>query len=861
MTDLVVRFSDALATDPAVTGGKGSVLAKLVKAKLPVPDGFVVTVAAFQQSLSELLPEIEESLASLTHEDTKEIERASEHAISLLGQHSMSSELTDAIEAGHEALGGGSVAVRSSATAEDMPEASFAGQYDTYLNVLTPKNVVQRVLDVWASLYSVHAIAYRKRQGISESALRMAVVVQRLLPAEAAGVLFTRDPVSGADDQFVINVAYGLGEGVVDGTVPVDQFSLHAETGDVLSEEIAEKQHMMALGDNGGLERIEVEAGRRSDPALSGQQLSELAGLARSVKELFGGHQDIEFAALDDTVYLLQARPVTAIEETPEFPVTWDDPADEQYGWVLGAIGQREAHPTSHLERDALEFYAEGSRVCLEKTGSMMARLHIHHYQNGYRYISAPEIDEDEVEEKLRRLRGRSERLVNSGKSWWEIDIKPGVERVLAGLEGMRPERASLPELVDHLDRSMKGFGVVLGDLHWRLAGSREDPMGWATMFTEATGQPTMEAGTIVQAVENKTTRMVRWLRELARVVQSDAKLRAIFEQHDYDRLKEPAVRDRPAVRRFRTRFRNLMRHYGRRNGRGFGSATNFMSPTWNIDPRVPLDLIASYAAQDIDALEQVEADARKERDAAVRRYRRELADEPERLDLFERALKHGRDYVTLMENHNHMMEQDTNGAMRDAVHWVGQRLVRDGLIDEPDDVVHLALDELKGIGVGSGPADVRALVLERKREYEGRSRLKPPPMIGKGPPPKMPGRARFMEGPGDEAGRDGSTIRGTAASRGRATGRAFVAPQTAKPPDIKKGDILVALNAGPNWTPILPLIAGLVLDQGAVFQHAALVAREYRVPAVIMTKEATSVIKDGQTITVDGDQGIVELQ
>ncbi len=265
MPDLVVPLSSKRAQDPAIAGGKGAALAKLVRAKLPVPDGFVVTTAAFERGAGDLLPTIEKSIDDLPPDDQAPllergtaIERASKEAIALLRRRKMPAEIADAIMAAYDGLGGGSVAVRSSATAEDLPEASFAGQYDTYLNVLTPKSVVQRVLDVWASLYSVHAIAYRKRQGIAERTLRMAVVVQRLLPAQSAGVLFTRDPVTGADDRFVINVAYGLGEGVVDGVVPADTFTLQPRSGKVVSKEIVDKRHKMELAARGGLTRTTV---------------------------------------------------------------------------------------------------------------------------------------------------------------------------------------------------------------------------------------------------------------------------------------------------------------------------------------------------------------------------------------------------------------------------------------------------------------------------------------------------------------------------------------------------------------------------------------------------------------------------
>jgi pyruvate,water dikinase len=273
------------------------------------------------------------------------------------------------------------------------------------------------------------------------------------------------------------------------------------------------------------------------------------------------------------------------------------------------------------------------------------------------------------------------------------------------------------------------------------------------------------------------------------------------------------------------------------------------------------MEQIASYAKQDLDEIDRMESNARDERERAIEKYRKQYAKQPEQLAHFNKIVFQGKDDVETMENHNYLMEQMTGGTLREAVWWVGERMVSDDLIDAPDDVMHLSLDELKRLSSGRGKTDVRKLISERQEEFARRSKMTPPTTIGTGKPSGPPQMPPWLEPPRNMGQtKDGKLIRGVSGSRGRATGRARVAPQTAKPPQVEKGDVLVATNAGPNWTPIFPLIGGLVLDQGAVFQHAALVAREYRIPAVIMTKEGTSVIRDGQTVTVDGDKGIVEL-
>ena len=214
------------------------------------------------------------------------------------------------------------------------------------------------------------------------------------------------------------------------------------------------------------------------------------------------------------------------------------------------------------------------------------------------------------------------------------------------------------------------------------------------------------------------------------------------------------------------------------------------------------------------------------------------------------------------MGNHNHIMEQGVTGALRDAIFWTSQSLVHEGTLDNPDDVLHLSLAELKRLAKMRGFGDLKNLIQERTEEFQSRAHLRPPEILGKdgqagGPPPPNP-RAMYDIPP--DAGVDGLVLRGTGASPGKATGRARVVPMTPTPPAVERGDVLVAQNVGPAWTPILPLLAGLVLDAGAVFQHAALVAREYGIPAVILTRDATRVILEGQTITVDADRSFVDL-
>ncbi|MEE8442677.1 MAG: PEP/pyruvate-binding domain-containing protein [Dehalococcoidia bacterium] len=855
MADLTFDLDHPAARLIANAGGKGASLARMRGAGLPVPSGFVVSTRAFESSGFTLPRDLDDQMASLGLTDMVALEEVSRKARQRLMDTGVPGDVAAAVIQAYERMQPESVAVRSSATAEDMPWASFAGQYDTFLNVVSAQELLDRLLQVWASLYAARAVAYRKRLGIPHNAVSMAVVVQRQLNPVASGVMFTRDPVTGAGDRYLVNAALGIGEGVVTGEVPTDSFALDSNTLAILERRIAQKDTMMAPAPGGGISLEAVPETQRGLPALTDPQLTELARLAQQVTGLFQGPQDIEFAAQEGSIHLLQARAVTGVDDGQEFKVVWEDPADAGYTWArhMGALGRE---VTTRLQQDSIRAYAGGQETCFQETGSPMAKNYIVRFFNGYPYVRPPDVTDIEQMRRLSRHRDRDQAYRNEGTSLYEAEIQPDVERRLAELQRFRPRGASLPALAGHLEKALKDYGQVMGNLHWRMAGAMQQD--WPSTYHQITGEPEVASGTLLQARPNKTTRLVKRLRSLARLVQQDAEIKAVFKEGAYHRLNEAPLRNKPTVRRYRTRFQRLLRDYGLRSGRGFGSEVGFTSPTWNMDPGQPMAIIAFYADQDLDHLDRLDVSARQVRIRAVQRVRRQLAGDPERLQQFEAALPIAVSQVSRMENHNHIMEQGVNGAFREAIYKMGRGLVRERLLDNPDDVIHISMAELRDIAVGAGPRDLRALVKEREAELQHQAGLRPPVTVGSGGPLPTNPLARFDPPPG--TGLDGTVLKGVGASPGRVVGRARLVTMRTTLPKVEQGEVLVATNVGPDWTPIFPLLGGLVLDQGAVFQHAALVAREYGIPAVILTRDATSVVTDGQIIEVDADQGIVDL-
>jgi hypothetical protein len=304
-------------------GGKGASLARMAAAGLPVPPGFHVTTAAYRQFVAEhnLQEQILTAVYAATADQPATLEEASSRIGQLFAQRAMPEDIAEAIRRAYAELGEGDVpvAVRSSAIAEDLPSASFAGQQETYLNIRGTEAVLEAVKKCWASLWTARAIAYRARQGIAPDAAALAVVVQELVLADVAGILFTANPADGKSGEIVINAAWGLGESIVSGAVTPDTLTVEKKSGRIIRRETADKQTMVVRAEFGTRE-APVPSSQSKRPVLADAQAEELAELGVRIEKMYEMPMDIEWALREGRVFILQARPITAL---PEPPLEW----------------------------------------------------------------------------------------------------------------------------------------------------------------------------------------------------------------------------------------------------------------------------------------------------------------------------------------------------------------------------------------------------------------------------------------------------------------------------------------------------------------------------------------------------------
>ncbi len=334
MSELIVWYDRYDAAQKHLVGGKNASLGELMMADLPVPPGFAITIAAYQQLWADqdLRDAVNAELRSIDHDDLKANRETSGRIRALIEARPMSEQVIDAVSASYGALCDFCdvpdlpVAVRSSATAEDLPDASFAGQQDTYLWVKGTAAVLDHIKQCWSSLFTDRAIAYRHQMGYLHQSISMSVGVQKMVDPIASGVAFTLNPANGDRSQVAIDASWGLGELVVSGEVTPDNFLVDKVIKEIVSRTISEKHHELVLGDDGEVHTVEVEPDRRRQPCLTDDQLRNVAALARRAEKHYGCPQDVEWALdrhLPDgfNIVLLQSRPETVWSQKPVTPI------------------------------------------------------------------------------------------------------------------------------------------------------------------------------------------------------------------------------------------------------------------------------------------------------------------------------------------------------------------------------------------------------------------------------------------------------------------------------------------------------------------------------------------------------------
>jgi phosphohistidine swiveling domain-containing protein len=849
-----------------VVGGKGASLARLVAAGLPVPDGFHITTAAYRRFVVEndLQPGILAALETVDPSQPSTLEAASQAIRALFAAAHTPPDVAGEIAQTYAELAGRDpiVAVRSSATAEDLPQASFAGQQETYLNVRGAAEVLEAVKRCWASLWTARAIGYRSRQGIDHGTVSLAVVVQILVLAEAAGILFTANPVTGRRDQAMISAAWGLGEAVVGGLVTPDALVVDKASGAVVEEQIADKL-VMTVCTNGGTVEQPVPDELRRAPVLDDESAAELARLGVQIENLYAVPMDVEWALADGKLAIVQARPITALPEPVlEPPTEWPMP-DPKGPYMRTSIADFMPDPLTPLfaTLGVPAINAGMQRTMVETIGSGTTGLDNYLTTiNDYAYLYVKLGCRDWLW-VLFRMGPAMPRLLRNGERHWRQVARPRYEEAVTVWQERSPGDLSATELLEGVEDLTAAMTDYLTALQVDAIGAAAGTEGLFTAVYDKLIKREADppAATLLLGADSIPIQAEKSLYDLAQWCRERDNLTAHLLSTPSEQLAAQLTNGETAPSfeewpEWKNRFRDYLARYGH-------SIYNldFAKPLPADDPLPLLEALRLFIKGGGTNPHERQKKLISRRETAVQSVLSRV--KGLKLWLFRWTLRWAQTFVVVREDC--IFDVGLGYPLvRQMLHELGSRLTAANAIAAPDDIYWLEKAEIKRaatmLDAGEPLQSLFGQIEERKAIWRAENRAVPPQ--------QLPAKGRVMGikadafMPVDADEQVGDVLKGVAASPGQVTGTARVLLGPEDFGQMQPGDILVAEITTPAWTPLFAMAAGVVTDVGGPLSHGSIVAREYGLPAVLGTGVATRRIRSGQTITVDGSAGTVSL-
>lgn len=894
----VVELDNPSCTDRAIAGGKAASLGRLRSASLPVPPGFAITTDAYAQfiALHGILETRRGLIDAFDYEDAVRLEEQTARIREDILAAPVPAEVEREILAAYRELGDDSfVAIRSSATAEDMDDASFAGLHDTFLDVRGEGEVLDAVRRCWASLWTARCTAYRHRAGIDHLSAQIAVVLQQMVDAQVAGVVFTANPLTANTAETVVNASYGLGEGVVSGILTPDEFVVASKTRRVRRRTLGAKESEVVRAPSGvGTEVRPTDAQRRERYSLTDEQVAELVELADRAMEFYGGFpQDVEWALSDGEFHLLQSRPITGAN------FTWDEDVD---GWQQAE--DRDETTWTHAWAQAYWtggitplFYSVRARELTESPDrprywTLLGFDDLKHrryfrYHRGTAYYNADVHAAFVTYAFPRFLRSGAVELVplawreqvlqqpwglkRAARMWYRVKFhgdgikgplawfsasydlmnKPGYAdgpsparlRTMSDIELKEATQAAMERTATFI--STDGFGFFL---HAPLVFALMDRMleAWYD------GGNTFAAQELTSGLPQRTAQVDEAvdLWAVASVLTDSPGLRRLLDEAEPGTFFEACEHTEEGCR-FLEVYRPFVRKWGHRGA----ADRDIYYPRRSEDPAIDQRALRLLTRTS----EALSPEENEERLVARREeVTREVMDRVRRtrfgrfkvrlLGMVQAWLLR---FLVLRDDEREMMDRLSMAKKRHFAE-VGRRLHERGVIHEPDDYYFLAEHELWGLLAGEpATALTQAKIVGRRRAFERFNRREdsPPDFLRAGQPVDLD----------DHDDESATRFVGTALSRGDVTGRARVIPDLAGIGEVQKGDVLICNATDPGWASVFSLIGALVMETGGALAHGACLSREYGLPAVTVPR-ALQRIPDGALVRVVGDTGEVQI-
>ncbi|MFJ9036905.1 rifamycin-inactivating phosphotransferase [Streptomyces sp. NPDC102406] len=855
-------------TQVAAVGGKAAHLGALSRIEeVRVPDGFCVTTDAFQRVMAQA-PSLTDRLDLLSRVDADDREairtlsaeiRRTVEAVVIPAE--LAAEITGALTRLGEQ---GAFAVRSSATAEDLPTASFAGQQDTYLNVVGAEAVLRHVSRCWASLFTERAVIYRRRNGIEHRTVRMAVVVQRMLLPQAAGVLFTADPVTGNRKVATVEAGFGLGEALVSGLVDPDVFRVR--DGEVLARAIAPKQRAVRALPGGGTQVVAVAAERQEEPTLTDAQVVRLVRLGRRIEARFGRPQDIEWCLVGDDFHIVQSRPITTLFPVP-VPASEGDGDGDLGNRVYLSVGHQQMM-TDAMKPLGLSVWRLTAMAPMQEAGGRL-------FVDATRRLTSPA-----GRAALLDLAGRSDPLTRDAlETVLDRDFVPLIPEapgdkppVRGGATAIETDPAVVTALVKRSEESLAALerdirtksGSALFDFLLEAFEQHKrgltDPLSLQAIMAgmEATwwlndklqewlGEKNPADTLTLSAPGNITSEMGLALLDVADVIRPRPEVVSFLADVEDDDFLEQLA-EFPGGAEARAAIESYLDRYGMR----CVGEIDITRPRWRERPATLLPVLLDHV-RNVEPgaaerrFEQGRLKARAKEQEVLARLRA-LPDGDRKADETRRMIDRLRTFVGYREYPKYAVVS-RYFVYKKALMAEAERLVRAGVLPQVEDVFYLTFQELRDV-VRTQRADDR-LVQRRKDAFRSYQALTPPRVLTS--------EGECVTGAYRRDNVPAGALTGLPVSAGTVEGRARVILDLAEA-DLAAGDILVTTFTDPSWSPLFVGIAGLVTEVGGLMTHGAVIAREYGLPAVVGVEGATRLVRDGQRIRVHGTDGYIEL-
>lgn len=881
MTSHIIAFQSR-QNSLNLVGGKGANLIRLTNAGFNVPDGFIISTTAYTEFVvsNHLDHAIQDALSLVSLDDAASLDQASRSIRAAFNAGEISASLKTPILDAFSVNQNVPVAVRSSATAEDLPDLSFAGQQDTYLNVVGEEQLIQAVVNCWSSLWTARAIGYRMRNKIDQVDTTLAVVVQIMVQSEVSGVLFTANPLTGSLRELVIDATFGLGEALVSGQVEPDHFVVDSQTGKIIHQTTGAKQTATRVHSGGGVDALPV-----TDPnqiCLTEKQISQLADAGRRIQQEYGQPQDIEWAFADGSLYILQARAITSLFPVP---VVSFDPLIVwfSFGSIQGVVG-----PMTPQGLETIQWVANGATLMFDKNankpqtfmvvagerlwikcsdlirnpiGNKFIRFVLESIDPGSgqiikRLVPEPGLGAGQGKINLATVRrvlgfilpvaGRAiGTMLNPTKARAEFDavVEKQIQSTLIPPASDRSGRLNnIIHCINDSDHLANALPFILP----RFLSIFAPAMGSFNYLMKTTGDPNLVLEITRGMPNNVTTRMDLALWETAREIRTDKALQDYFMQTEASDLSNQFL-----IGSLPDTAQDAISHFLNQYGmRGVGEI-DFGQPRWRENPTPVMHTLKSYMeidpgqAPDVlferghqAALKAIEELATRARSQSFGWFKEKLVrGAATRVRLLLGARESPKFYAIR-----------TMGIIRKALLDIGQEFVQTGTIQQRDDLLFLRMEELEQLARDPSSQDWKHIIQARRKVFEREYRRRQVPRVL-----VSDGRA-FYEGLGIDA-EDSESISGSPVSPGMVEGIVHIVldPRTTQ---LARGEILVCPGTDPAWTPLFLMAGGLITEVGGMMTHGSVVAREYGIPAVVGVHQATTRLKDGQRIRVDGTSG-----